>query len=68
MDQVVKDRTQIVITRQKAGSVVMVSLDDWNAMAETLHLVSTPSNATRLRDAVRQLDAGKGREHPLATP
>ena len=68
MDQVVQDRTQIVITRQKAGSVVMVSLDDWNAMEETLHLLSTPSNATRLRDAVRQLDAGKGREHPLASP
>lgn len=68
MDQVVKDRTQVVITRQKAGSVVMVSLDDWNAMEETLHLLSTPNNATRLRDAVRQLDAGQGRERPLAAP
>jgi antitoxin YefM len=68
MDQVVKDRTQIVITRQKAGSVVMVSLDDWNAMEETLHLLSTPSNATRLRDAVRQLDAGKGHEYSLEMP
>ena len=68
MDQVVKDRTHVVITRQKAGSVVMVSLDDWNAMEETLHLLSTPTNATRLRDAVHQLDAGKGHARPLMTP
>jgi len=68
MDQVVHDRTQVVITRQKAGSVVMVSLDDWNAMEETLHLLSTSTNATRLRDAVKQLDTGKGNERKLTTP
>ena len=68
MDQVVHDRTQVVITRQKAGSVVMVSLDDWNAMEETLHLLSTSTNATRLRDAVKQLDTGKGNERELTTP
>ena len=38
MDRVVEDRTQIVITRQKAEAVVMVSLSDWNAIAETMHL------------------------------
>ncbi len=68
MDQVVHDRTQVVITRQKAGPVVMVSLDDWNAMEETLHLLSTSTNATRLRDAVKQLDTGKGNERELTTP
>ena len=68
MDQVVHDRTQVVITRQKAGSVVMVSLDDWNAMEATLHLLSTPTNATRLRDAVKQLDTGKGSERALTAP
>ena len=67
MDQVVHDRTHVVITRQKAGSVVMVSLDDWNAMEETLHLLSTSTNATRLRDAVKQLDTGKGKERELTT-
>ncbi|MBL9067655.1 MAG: type II toxin-antitoxin system prevent-host-death family antitoxin [Sphingopyxis sp.] len=67
MDQVVHDRTHVVITRQKAGSVVMVSLDDWNAMEETLHLLSTSTNATRLRDAVKQLDTGEGKERELTT-
>ena len=57
-----------VITRQKAEAVVMVSLSDWNAMEETLHLLSNPKNAGRLRDSVRQLDAGQGTERALAQP
>ena len=66
MDRVVEDRTQIVITRQKAEAVVMVSLSDWNAIAETMHLLSTSANATRLRASIDQLDAGKGKVRKLA--
>ena len=68
MDRVVDDRTQIVITRQKAEAVVLVSLEDWNAMEETMHLLSTPANAERLRESIRQLDAGEGTERDLIEP
>ena len=68
MDKVVEDRTPVVVTRQKAEAVVMVSLSDWNAMEETLHLVSSPANAARLRQAIAQLDAGKGVERKLVEP
>lgn len=68
MDHVVDDRSPVIVTRQKAEAVVMVSLSDWNAMAETLQVLSTPANADRLRQAVRELDAGKGTERTLAHP
>ncbi|HZG08811.1 MAG TPA: type II toxin-antitoxin system prevent-host-death family antitoxin [Allosphingosinicella sp.] len=68
MDRVVEDRTQIVITRQKGDPVVLVSLDDWNAMEETMHLLSTPANARRLRDSIDQLDSGAGSERELIEP
>ena len=68
MDRVVEDRTQVVVTRQKSEAVVMVSLSDWNAMEETMHLLSTPTNAERLRSSIRQLDAGKGTERQLVKP
>jgi antitoxin YefM len=68
MDRVVDDRTQVVITRQKSEAVVMVSLEDWNAMEETMHLLSTPTNAERLRSSIRQLDAAKGSERDLVEP
>ena len=68
MDRVIADRTHVVVTRQKAEAVVMVSLSDWNAMQETLHLLSTPKNAERLRESIRQLDKGGGTERELAQP
>ena len=58
MDRVVEDHRPVVITRQKAEAVVMVSLADWNAMEETVYLLSNPTNAERLREAIRELDAG----------
>lgn len=68
MDRVVEDHRPVVITRQKAEAVVMVSLADWAAIEETMHLLSSPKNAQRLRAALDQLDAGGGSEHDLAEP
>jgi antitoxin YefM len=68
MDRVADDRTPVVITRRKAEAVVMVSLSDWNATEETLHLLSTPANAERLRQSIRQLDAAEGKERDLVRP
>lgn len=68
MDRVVSDRTHVVVTRQKAEAVVMVSLEDWNTMEETMHLLSNPKNADRLRESVRELDEGKGVERELVIP
>jgi antitoxin YefM len=65
MDRVVADHTPVVISRQSGESVVMVSLADWNAMEETLHLLGSPTNARRLKTAVAQLDAGNGRAREL---
>lgn len=67
MDRVVEDHAPVVITRQKAESVVMVSLADWNAMEETLHLLSRSSNRTRLIAAIENLNQGSGEEHSLIT-
>ena len=68
MDRVVEDRIHVVITRQKAEAVVMVSLSDWNAITETMHLLSTPANAGRLRESIRQLDEGRGTEREPVQP
>ena len=68
MDRVVDDKTQVIVTRQKCESVVMVSLSDWNAIEETLHLLSTRANAERLRESVKAADAGEVEEHELVEP
>ena len=68
MDRVVADKTEVVVTRQKAEAVVMVSLSEWNSISETLHLLSSPRNAERLRRSIKQMDAGKGIERGLVEP
>lgn len=68
MDRVVADHAPVVISRQKAPAVVMVSLADWNAMEETMHLVSSPANAARLMESLAQMDAGAAVERDLIEP
>lgn len=68
MDRVVEDKTHVVVTRQKAEAVVMVSLSEWNAMMETAHLLSSPANSARLRRSIAQMDAGKGKTKDLVRP
>ncbi len=68
MDRVVNDHAPVVVTRQKAEAVVMVSLADWNALEETSRLLSSPANARRLREAIEQLSSHEGSERDLIDP
>lgn len=65
MDRVCDDSEPIIITRSGQRAVVMLSLEDFNALEETAYLLRSPKNARRLLDAVAQLEAGKGREQAL---
>lgn len=64
--RVCRDRNPVLITRKREDTVVMMSLADYEALNETAYLLRSPRNARRLLDAVKQLDAGKGREHALS--
>jgi len=65
MDRAIHDKQEVVVTRRNNESVVVVSLETWNSIEETLYLLSSPRNAARLRDAVAELEAGGGQEHAL---
>ena len=68
MDQVVNDHTPVVVARKRGQAVVIVSLDDWNAMETTQYLLSSPANAAALRASIAELEAGGGTEHELIHP
>lgn len=61
MDEVCRDRAPVVITRNRDQSVVMISLEEYEALEETAHLSRSPANARRLLAAIHQLESGKGR-------
>ncbi|WP_310390246.1 type II toxin-antitoxin system prevent-host-death family antitoxin [Roseateles sp.] len=66
MDRVCNDHEALIITRNGDQSVVMLSLEDFQALQETAYLLRNPTNAKRLMSAVAQLGAGKGVERELS--
>ena len=66
MDRVCNDHEALIITRNGEQAVVMLSLEDYNALEETAYLLRSPSNVKRLLSATAQLNAGKGVERELA--
>jgi antitoxin YefM len=58
MDRVIDDCTPIAITRQRGKPVVMISLDEWNSIQETMYLMSGP-NAARLLESIANIKAGR---------
>ena len=67
MQQVCDDCEPVIITRKRDQAVVMMSLDDYESLQETVYLLRSPSNARRLRESIAQLEAGEGliRELPI---
>lgn len=66
MDRVCNDHEPLIVTRNGQPSVVMLSLEDYQALEETAYLLRSPANARRLLVAVQQLSAGQGQERELA--
>ena len=56
LDAVVDDREEVVITRAGHDPVVIVSLEDYEALKETAYLMRSPANARRLLAATERLE------------
>jgi len=65
MDDVCKDHSPTVVTRVNGEHVVMLSLADFNSMEETLYLLSSQKNASRLMESIAQIKAGKALQREL---
>jgi antitoxin YefM len=59
MDQVCDDRAPLVVTRQNARSVILMSEQDYEGLMETVHLLKSPANAARLLRSIKQADQGQ---------
>jgi antitoxin YefM len=56
MDAVCRDRSPLIITRNRDQSVVMLSLEDYEGLQETAHLLHTSANARRLLGSISDLE------------
>jgi antitoxin YefM len=65
LDQVVSDSDYTIITRRDSEDAVVMSLDQFNALMETVHLLKSPANAAHLAESIKQYRAGQVKQHAL---
>lgn len=59
------DREIVVVSRTKGKNVVVMDLEEYNSLQETLHLTSTAANRTRLTEAVAEMNRRAGKKRKL---
>jgi antitoxin YefM len=64
IDSVVDDADYAVIARRDADDAVLMSLDTFNSMMETAHLLRSPANARHLESSIAQHRSGDTVQRP----
>lgn len=62
LDSVVNDADCTVITRRDADNAVVMSMDYYNSLMETVHLLKSPANAAHLAQSIEQYKTGNSKE------
>ncbi len=59
LDKVVYEVDVTIINRHDVANAVVMSLDHYNSLMETLHLLQNPANAAHLAESIARFKAGK---------
>jgi antitoxin YefM len=65
LDNVEFNNETLIIKRGSGKGTVLISLDEYNSIMETLHLLSSKKNAKRLFESIEQMKTGKKAQHKL---
>ncbi len=65
IDQVVADQDVAIISRRDADDAVLMSLDTYNSMMETFHLLKSPANVKHLEKSLKQYRQGQTKTKAL---
>lgn len=65
LDEVEDNNETLIIKRKTGKGAVLISLDEYNSLMETLHLVSSKKNASRLFESIEQMKRGKSVKQKL---
>jgi len=65
LDSVENDKETLIIKRKTGKGAVIISLEEYNSIMETLHLLSSQKNAKRLFESIEQMKSGKSTQKKL---
>lgn len=65
LDNVTNNNDTLIVPRGDGKSVVIISLEEYNSIQETFHLLKTEKNRARLAEALNRADAGVSEKHEL---
>jgi antitoxin YefM len=68
MEEVCDNRAPLLVTRQNARSVVIMSEADYEGLMETVHLLNSPANAARLLRSIKDADRGRLKKREIVEP
>ena len=66
LQKVADNHEPMVVKRQRGEDMVVLSLEDYNSMQETLYLFSNAANAAHLLQSKQQLEQGFSKRVPLS--
>lgn len=58
LDEVENNQETLIIKRGTGKGTVMISLEEYNSIMETVHLLSSRKNAGRLFESIKQMEDG----------
>lgn len=58
LNSVENDNETLILKRGKGKGVVIISLEEYNSLMETVHLLSSKKNAQRLYESIEQIKSG----------
>jgi antitoxin YefM len=64
IEEVNNDQVAVEIVSKK-GTAFLVSADEYRSLKETVYLLQSPANASRLRESLAEVSAGRAAEHEL---
>jgi len=59
LDKVEENNETLIIKRGSGKGTVLISLDEYNSIMETVHLLSSKANSDRLYESIQQIKEGK---------
>ncbi len=59
LDKVEDDNETLIVKRKSGKGTVIISLEEYNSLMETIYLLSSKKNANRLHESISQVGKGQ---------